>query len=180
MSYIISPNRTHDQPDSQNQNGRVQIPSTSYTSYPSPTPSHQHSAFIPDHSTVQLPKVGQIRCCAFLVSIFYILRSLLDRYYDRLFFSPRSVVLFTLNSHSTIDWSLLSADLDFIYLDPVLASHLEDQADLLVGKSLLSFVHPDEQASAKQDLGNVLESRTLHGSVTRYATSHILVLITSY
>jgi hypothetical protein len=63
---------------------------------------------------------------------------------------------------------MLSADLQFIYLDPVFESHLEEQAELLVGKSLLSFVHPDEQASAKQDLGSVLDSRTLHGSVTRY------------
>lgn len=66
-----------------------------------------------------------------------------------------------------VDWALLSSDLQFIYLDPVLASHLDEQADALVGKSLLSFVHPDEQASAKHDLGSVLESRTLHGSVTR-------------
>ncbi|KAF8199577.1 hypothetical protein BJ912DRAFT_1129641 [Pholiota molesta] len=64
-------------------------------------------------------------------------------------------------------WALLSAELQFIYLDPVLASHLDGQAETLVGKSLLSFVHPDEQAHAKQDLGGVLESRTLHGSVTR-------------
>lgn len=69
------------------------------------------------------------------------------------------------------DWALLSSELQFIYLDPVLASHLEDQAELLVGKSLLSFVHPDEQASAKVDLGGVLDSRTLHGSVTRYVPS---------
>ena len=65
------------------------------------------------------------------------------------------------------DWALLSADLHFIYLDPVLQSHLEEQAESLIGKSLLSFVHPEEQASAKQDLGGVLDSRTLHGSVTR-------------
>lgn len=71
-------------------------------------------------------------------------------------------------SWSFTDWAMLSADLQFIYLDPVLESHLEEQAELLVGKSLLSFVHPDEQASAKQDLGGVLDSRTLHGSVTRY------------
>ena len=50
----------------------------------------------------------------------------------------------------------------------MLAHHLKDQADTLIGKSLLQFVHPDEQASAEQDLGGVLESRTLHGSVTRY------------
>lgn len=54
-----------------------------------------------------------------------------------------------------------------MYLDPVLASHLAEQADLLLGKSLLEFVHPDEQASAENDLGGVLKSRTLHGSVTR-------------
>lgn len=91
-----------------------------------------------------LPKLGQTRCCAYL--------------------SP------TIDHHSpSTDWALLSADLQFIYLDPVLAYHLDAQADLLVGKSLLSFVHPDEQASAKADLKNVLESRTLHGSVTRCA-----------
>ncbi|KAF8149847.1 hypothetical protein B0H34DRAFT_666911 [Crassisporium funariophilum] len=70
-------------------------------------------------------------------------------------------------------WAMLSSDLQFIYLDPVLASHLEEQAEVLVGKSLLSFVHPDEQASAKQDLGGVLESRTLHGSVTRVRFSRL-------
>lgn len=63
---------------------------------------------------------------------------------------------------------MLSTDLRFLYLDPVLAYHLREQADALIGKSLLQFVHPDEQASAEQDLGGVLESRTLHGSVTRY------------
>lgn len=64
-------------------------------------------------------------------------------------------------------WALLSGDLRFIYLDPVLAYHLDTQADVLIGKSLLSFVHPDEQDSAKTDLSGVLGSRTLHGSVTR-------------
>lgn len=65
------------------------------------------------------------------------------------------------------DWALLSAELQFIYLDPIFASHLDTQADLLIGKSLLSFVHPDEQSSAKSDLSSVLHTRTLHGSVTR-------------
>ncbi|KAH7884509.1 hypothetical protein F5I97DRAFT_1463145 [Phlebopus sp. FC_14] len=64
-------------------------------------------------------------------------------------------------------WSLLSSDLQFIYLDPVLASHLEDQAELLIGRSLLSFVHPEEQATAHADLAEALEERTMHGSVTR-------------
>ncbi|THH02800.1 hypothetical protein EW026_g114 [Hermanssonia centrifuga] len=59
-------------------------------------------------------------------------------------------------------WALLSSNLQFLYLDPVLASHLQEQADLLVGKSLLAFVHPDEQASAQQDLGGVLETPVNH------------------
>jgi hypothetical protein len=68
------------------------------------------------------------------------------------------------------DWTLLSADLNFVYLDPVLSYHLVDQADLLIGQSLLKFVHPDEQASAKNDLGNVLKTKAMHGSVTRCAS----------
>ncbi|TBU63084.1 hypothetical protein BD310DRAFT_945502 [Dichomitus squalens] len=70
-------------------------------------------------------------------------------------------------------WTLLTSDLTFLYLDPVLASHLGEQADLLIGKPLLAYVHPDEQASAKVDLGAVLESRTLHGSVTRVRYSRL-------
>ncbi|EJD49734.1 hypothetical protein AURDEDRAFT_182843 [Auricularia subglabra TFB-10046 SS5] len=64
-------------------------------------------------------------------------------------------------------WALLSSDLRFLFLDPVLAHHLGHQRDPLLGRSLLEFVHPDEQASAENDLAGVLESRTLHGSVTR-------------
>ncbi|KAH9959602.1 hypothetical protein BC827DRAFT_493301 [Russula dissimulans] len=70
-------------------------------------------------------------------------------------------------------WTLLSADLHFVYLDPVLSYHLVDQADLLIGQSLFKFVHPDEQASAKNDLGNVLKSKALHGSVTRMRYSRL-------
>ncbi|KAJ7494684.1 hypothetical protein B0H11DRAFT_2002973 [Mycena galericulata] len=70
-------------------------------------------------------------------------------------------------------WSLLSANLQFIYLDPVLAHHLDTEAQELVGKSLITFVHPDEQSSAQQDLGSVLDSRTLHGSVTRVRFSRL-------
>jgi hypothetical protein len=76
------------------------------------------------------------------------------------------------------DWSLLSSDLQFIYLDPILTCHLEEQAEGLVGQSLFAFVHPDERETAKQDLGNVLESKTLHGSVTRYElTSRCLIFL---
>ncbi|KAI0264492.1 hypothetical protein BC834DRAFT_937825 [Gloeopeniophorella convolvens] len=70
-------------------------------------------------------------------------------------------------------WTLLSSDLRFVYLDPVLSYHLVDQADLLIGRPLLEFVHPDEQTSAKNDLGNVLSTRALHGSVTRMRYSRL-------
>lgn len=80
-----------------------------------------------------------------------------------------SIVIMSLDLHtdSSADWSLLSEDLHFLYVDPVLQNHLDAQANAFIGKSLIEFVHPDEQASAKQDLGDVLASRTLHGSVTR-------------
>ncbi|KAJ6531739.1 hypothetical protein B0H19DRAFT_1214104 [Mycena capillaripes] len=81
-----------------------------------------------------------------------------------------------LSRRSLVDqdhWSLLSANLQFLYLDPVLATHLGPEAHELVGKSLIDFVHPDEQSSAQQDLGNVLDSRTLHGSVTRVRFSRL-------
>lgn len=118
-----------------------------------PDARHYHNHHIPTppeatYSTEQvvLPKVGQTRCCmSFLANPFI----------------PRNAKV------AHLDWALLSSDLQFIYLDPVLDYHLGDQAELLVGKSLLSFVHPDEQASAKRDLGNVLESKTFYGSVTR-------------
>ncbi|KAJ7707764.1 hypothetical protein B0H17DRAFT_1033903 [Mycena rosella] len=70
-------------------------------------------------------------------------------------------------------WSLLSATLQFIYLDPVLAHHLGAEAHELYGRNLTEFVHPDEKASAQQDLGSVLESKTLHGSVTRVRFSRL-------
>ncbi|KAJ3815134.1 hypothetical protein EV368DRAFT_79023 [Lentinula lateritia] len=60
-------------------------------------------------------------------------------------------------------WALLSAHLVFLYLDPIM------QADLggtVVGRSLLEFVHPDEQSTARLDLSQVLESKTVHGSIT--------------
>jgi hypothetical protein len=67
-------------------------------------------------------------------------------------------------------WALLNSSLDFIYLDPVLASNLSEQSNLLLGKSLITYVHPDEQASAKHDIGGVVERKTMHGSITRFVS----------
>ena len=89
---------------------------------------------------------------------------------------PVSISADALPPFSGSDWTLLSSDLHFVYLDPVLSYHLVDQADLLIGRPLLDFVHPDEQTSAKNDLGNVLTTKALHGSVTRYASFFFLVV----
>ncbi|EGO24306.1 hypothetical protein SERLADRAFT_467393, partial [Serpula lacrymans var. lacrymans S7.9] len=93
------------------------------------------SSFLPQLPL--LPKVGHTRCC-------------------------QSPFLFSFLCSPPPDWSLLSSNLHFIYLDPVLASHLGEQANHLIGKSLIQFVHPEEQASAESDLGGVLESKTMH------------------
>ena len=68
------------------------------------------------------------------------------------------------------DWALLSSSLDFLFLDPVLTYHLREQASLFLGRSLLDFVHPEEQDLARRDLGDVLDERALYGSVTRYVS----------
>ena len=126
---------------------------------PAPMQSNPaHTSHISDRSHIALPRVGQTRCCE-LFPIYLSDRSSIEPTFVPFPCLPSSVII--------IDWTLLTSDLCFLYLDPVLATHLGDQADLLIGKSLLAYVHPDEQASAEVDLGAVLESRTLHGSVTR-------------
>ncbi|CAO1623895.1 unnamed protein product [Sympodiomycopsis kandeliae] len=72
-------------------------------------------------------------------------------------------------------WTLLSTrstrsnpyDLTFMFCDPVLQSHMGPEKDLIIGKSFFDFVHPAEREQAKDDLRNIVASRTLFGSVTR-------------
>ncbi|KAF9069258.1 hypothetical protein BDP27DRAFT_1447845 [Rhodocollybia butyracea] len=87
--------------------------------------------------------------------------------------SPQSSLRLPSINQQSCYWALLSADLQFIYLDPILQLHLEDQASHLVGKSLVKFVRSDEQETAQRDLGSVLESKTLNGSITRVHFSTI-------
>ncbi|EIW83978.1 hypothetical protein CONPUDRAFT_163228 [Coniophora puteana RWD-64-598 SS2] len=61
-------------------------------------------------------------------------------------------------------WTLLTTDLRIIYADPVLASHLAEQADALIGREVLEYVHHEERASARADLRRALED---NGSITR-------------
>ncbi|GJJ08444.1 hypothetical protein Clacol_002660 [Clathrus columnatus] len=47
-----------------------------------------------------------------------------------------------------VRWTLLTEDLRFLYVDPVLSSHLGPQAHSIIGRTLLEFIHPDEHSSA--------------------------------
>lgn len=49
-------------------------------------------------------------------------------------------------------WVILSARLDFVFLDPILEHHMGDYAIKLVGTNLLDWVHPDEKDSLRDDL----------------------------
>ncbi|CAE6354072.1 unnamed protein product [Rhizoctonia solani] len=69
--------------------------------------------------------------------------------------------------HTRCYWHLLDSELRYLYLDPTCSAHMGEEAEKVIGTCLLDYVHPDEQKSARVDLGNVLDSRTLHGSVTR-------------
>ncbi|KAL7417192.1 hypothetical protein BDY24DRAFT_162440 [Mrakia frigida] len=64
-------------------------------------------------------------------------------------------------------WSLLTSDLEFLYLDPVLQHHMGAQHHSMLGTSLFSYLHPEELEQAKTDLKGIVDSGTLFGSVTR-------------
>lgn len=77
-------------------------------------------------------------------------------------------------------WSILSSNLDFVFLDPILHTHLGDESCLLLGTNLLNYIHPDEQENMRDDLvsresesGGGVESGGVFGSVTRCRYSRI-------
>ncbi|GAC99052.1 hypothetical protein PHSY_006649 [Pseudozyma hubeiensis SY62] len=81
-------------------------------------------------------------------------------------------------------WALLSADyskgngptgdkLQFVYLDPVLQQHLDQQSASMVGSDFYDYVHPEERDRVIDDMQRIVESRTLFGSVTRCRYSRI-------
>lgn len=182
MSFLVPPQRgvsqqtPPDVPPVHNPTARSHLPLSSLPGYPHqdmPTSSAPSMAtsFAADPTAHNLPKIGETRCCKLFNFIhpFHIQPPPLfvGRTSDHTVFqhsTPSGPFVLILK---LLDWSLLSSDLHFIYLDPVFASHLEDQAELLIGKSLLNFVHPEEQASARADLTEALEHRTMHGTVTR-------------
>ena len=69
-------------------------------------------------------------------------------------------------------WAILSPNLDFVFLDPILYTHLGDESRKLLGTNLLAYVHPDEVDSLRTDLlptsdAGGVESGGVFGSVTR-------------
>ncbi|KZV62911.1 hypothetical protein PENSPDRAFT_657764 [Peniophora sp. CONT] len=70
-------------------------------------------------------------------------------------------------------WTLLSSSLRFLYLDPVLQYHLQDQASSLIGTSIIDLVHPDERHAAQRDLSDVLQTGNLDGTLTRMRFSRL-------
>lgn len=71
-------------------------------------------------------------------------------------------------------------ELDFVYLDPILSVHMKDQANSLIGRGLLEFIHPEVRQKARADLYDSLSVDDLLSSVTRtsYArTATIRILL---
>ena len=129
---------------------------------------HPHNAVVYPQN---LPKVGQTRCCKS-----HALPLLIDRcnpFIDLISSCLAFLCFFP------ADWALLNAQLQFVVLDPVLNYHLQEQAHLILSKTLLDFVHPDEQTSARNDLHAALEDERLHGSVTRRVDLFLLFIICS-
>lgn len=77
-------------------------------------------------------------------------------------------------------WSILSPSLDFVFVDPILHTHLGEEMSNFMGSNLLDYVHPEEVASLKADLvsgGGIgsggVESGGVFGSVTRCRYSRV-------
>lgn len=70
-------------------------------------------------------------------------------------------------------WSILSPTLEFVFLDPILHTHLGQESTRFIGSNLLDYVHPDERASLREDLmpkvgdAGGIEGSGVFGSITR-------------
>lgn len=70
-------------------------------------------------------------------------------------------------------WCILSPKLEFVFLDPILHTHLGQESKAFIGTNLLDYVHPDEQAALAQDLmpkvgdAGGVEGSGVFGSITR-------------
>lgn len=70
-------------------------------------------------------------------------------------------------------WCILRPNLDFIFLDPILHTHLGAESKLFLQKNLLDFVHPDEAPALRQDLlpqvgaEGGIEGSGVFGSITQ-------------
>jgi hypothetical protein len=58
-------------------------------------------------------------------------------------------------------------ELKFVYLDPVLSTHLGPQHLGVLNHGLIDLIHPSEREQARNDLASAIQSDDLQGSVTR-------------
>ncbi|KAL8276219.1 hypothetical protein RQP46_011380 [Phenoliferia psychrophenolica] len=77
-------------------------------------------------------------------------------------------------------WAVLSPSLDFVFVDPILHTHLADESPKFVGTNLLDYVHPEEVKNLRKDLvsergpgSGGVESGGVFGSVTRCRYSRV-------
>ncbi|KAL1413355.1 hypothetical protein Q8F55_001114 [Vanrija albida] len=71
-------------------------------------------------------------------------------------------------------------ELKFVYMDPVLATHLAAQKMSMLQRGVIEFIHPGEREQARNDLASAISSDDLQGSVTRMRfarLSHIRTIL---
>lgn len=61
-----------------------------------------------------------------------------------------------------------------MYVDPMFGIHLSSQASALIDTSFFDYIHPEDRERTEVDMKNIINSRTLFGSVTRcrYSRMH--------
>ncbi|TXT10206.1 uncharacterized protein COLE_04140 [Cutaneotrichosporon oleaginosum] len=64
-------------------------------------------------------------------------------------------------------------ELKFVYLDPVLSTHLGPQSLGVLNHGLIDLIHPSEREQARNDLASAIQSDDLQGSVTRMRFSRL-------
>jgi hypothetical protein len=64
-------------------------------------------------------------------------------------------------------------ELKFVYLDPVLSTHLGPQHLGVLNHGLIDLIHPSEREQARNDLASAIQSDDLQGSVTRMRFSRL-------
>jgi hypothetical protein len=63
------------------------------------------------------------------------------------------------------DWSVLTEDLAFLYLDPELTHHIGPLAESLLGRSIFDLAHPQDIPTARENVRHLQTEQSFNGSV---------------